>query len=1153
MKTLLRLLGLGIVASVAALVLLATGSLPNLTVGLSQTHGPIAIKSAIPAGENLAAFSNAFSGFGQFYAEQFSALASLGQSSVPASANQVRLAANAWSNFGIFYSQQISSLLPASGAALAKEAQQIKTAVLWQRQQADQALASLGQALIGKTTAEYLAEQPVRKPQLAFRPIHPRGLATSSQSFNPSRAPGQQPQVLGLSTTRQAASQGQSSPAMSATQIGALVAQAVQEYLSTSSLTGPPGPAGPAGPPGAPGNSGIVQNAGGQTTAVIGGNPIVTYVPPVPTSDFSGETLAGFTQLSAGSFSSGNTDINGNLNVTGPIAASSLSTSGSAVITGALTAATSTLSSLSVSGPVSLTGSTTIAGLTVSGLNPGLTLGSVAFQGAAGLSQDNSSFFYDATDHRLGLGTTTPSQLLSVAGNALVTGNEAISGTLTVAGLSTLATSTATNLTIAQAPTISAFSTGVIHSSSLGLLSSSLVANADLINPYIGITAGTGLSGGGSAALGATTTLAIAATGTPGSYGSASQVPVITTNAYGEVISVSNTPIAIDASALTTGILPIVRGGLGTTTLGSLSVGSNLSISGGQSVLIGTSTQISLGPNVVTSVSSGTNVTGSIASSVLTLSWQGQLSVPNGGTGDSSLTASDILFGNGSSAIATSSAFTFATGTGLTVSATSTLATTTIAQLSVTGNVGIGTTSPGQLLSVAGNMQLTGTLFDGTNASGTLGMLLESTGARTQWVATSTLGLGGGASLSGGTPGYSTIWTSPTAVGVGAVIDNGSVAGINATSSTVTFNLQGSAGISAILNVASSSGASDLYVAGSGNVGIGTKTPNSLLTVAGNTLLAGNATTTGNLVVLGSLLASANTAPIVVSKGGPISIGTGASITITAPTSITNGNLLVAVISNKGVSSETWTPPSGFSQIGSTITNTGGSKEVTGIFCKVASSESGNYTFSFNNSVPSLGVGVMLNISGASSCTPDVSTTTNADASTLSLGSVTPGNSNDLLVVVAASGQGGNNGAALSVSEPGNFVKQSSSNSQITYTLPWGAGATTPVSLSSYNSSGANSDAFVGALIAFSPSASATAIFAANGGPASLNSLNVANGVDIQGQLQPSDLVIPNCGGTCTSGGASGTISSDTNSNHRTDPDSHSGADSRPGNHTGSR
>lgn len=38
----------------------------------------------------------------------------------------------------------------------------------------------------------------------------------------------------------------------------------------------------------------------------------------------------------------------------------------------------------------------------------GFTLGSVIFQGASTLSQDNANFFWDATNHRLGIGTSTP-------------------------------------------------------------------------------------------------------------------------------------------------------------------------------------------------------------------------------------------------------------------------------------------------------------------------------------------------------------------------------------------------------------------------------------------------------------------------------------------------------------------------------------------------------------------------------------------------------------------------------------------------------------------------------------------------------------------------------------------------------------------------
>jgi hypothetical protein len=58
--------------------------------------------------------------------------------------------------------------------------------------------------------------------------------------------------------------------------------------------------------------------------------------------------------------------------------------------------------------------------LTVSGLTPG----SVIFAGTGGaLSEDNSNFFWDDANNRLGIGTNTPSATLHVAGTAQVDGN----------------------------------------------------------------------------------------------------------------------------------------------------------------------------------------------------------------------------------------------------------------------------------------------------------------------------------------------------------------------------------------------------------------------------------------------------------------------------------------------------------------------------------------------------------------------------------------------------------------------------------------------------------------------------------------------------------------------------------------------------------
>lgn len=47
-------------------------------------------------------------------------------------------------------------------------------------------------------------------------------------------------------------------------------------------------------------------------------------------------------------------------------------------------------------------------------MNPGLTAGSILFQGASGLTQDNASFFWDDTNNRLGIGTASPASKLHV-------------------------------------------------------------------------------------------------------------------------------------------------------------------------------------------------------------------------------------------------------------------------------------------------------------------------------------------------------------------------------------------------------------------------------------------------------------------------------------------------------------------------------------------------------------------------------------------------------------------------------------------------------------------------------------------------------------------------------------------------------------------
>ncbi len=224
--------------------------------------------------------------------------------------------------------------------------------------------------------------------------------------------------------------------------IYSLIDNRLNQYLSEGKFKGETGPQGPAG---------LAQ--GGTT---------ITYVqPPLPNNSTPG-SLAGFTYLSATHFSADDAIIN------------NLTVNNSANFNGAAT----------FSGPTVLNGTTTIANLNVTNLNTGLTEGSVVFQGVAGLSQDNSNFFYTASTSQLSLGTSTPNL------SALLQLDSTSKGFL--------------------APRMTTAERDAIVSPATGLMIYNTTTNA--YNVYNGTSWGSIGSGGGGAGSGSI------ATGTPGSF-----------------------------------------------------------------------------------------------------------------------------------------------------------------------------------------------------------------------------------------------------------------------------------------------------------------------------------------------------------------------------------------------------------------------------------------------------------------------------------------------------------------------------------------------------------------------------------------------------------------------------------------------------------
>jgi hypothetical protein len=82
------------------------------------------------------------------------------------------------------------------------------------------------------------------------------------------------------------------------------------------------------------------------------------------------------------------------------------------------------------------------------------------------------------------------------------------------------------------------------------------IPNADLTNSSLTVTGSGGLTGGGSVALGGSTTITMPNVGTAGTYGSATQVPVIATDAQGRVTGVTNTAITGLLASGSTNYLP---------------------------------------------------------------------------------------------------------------------------------------------------------------------------------------------------------------------------------------------------------------------------------------------------------------------------------------------------------------------------------------------------------------------------------------------------------------------------------------------------------------------------------------------------------------------------------------------------------------------
>lgn len=636
-----------------------------------------------------------------------------------------------WQAFGNFFGQGLSGVFDATQFAVAEENHQLS------------GLVSFGQVLLGKTPDEYLADAPAPKS-----PNHPQGRPLSSRA---AVAESHQPEVLGISTI-QSNPVSQTDHAMSATplsRIQDLIDQTLQRYLNNGEFNGPQGPQGSQGPAGVSASS-VVNNQNGQTTAVIGGNPIVTYVPPVAQNDFVGTTLFGVGQLSAQDFSTGDANINDNLTVAGSGNLASLNVSGN-----------TSLGNLNVSGPATFSGSVTLPSTTVNTLIP----------------------------------LTNKGDLLTYNGSGVV--RFGVGGD----GLCLTASSTANSGLAWQN---CATASGALISLNGQTQSTQTFASGTEANIALTITSLNGVH-----------------TFTPGWIG----------------------------------VLAASRGGIGTTTLGNLTVGSNLSVTGGQSVLIGTSTQITLSSTpTFTTVNGNTIQPGSgtlnLGSNILALTGNANLNqnllttssptfnsltlsnpltAGNGGTGISAAPSN-----NGQLLIASSNAWTIGSlvpGANVTIT-TSTPGQITIAStggstyLTQNGNGLFNNT--GYEVGINSSTPIANLVAEGTSTNPTLPIFAVASSTGQQYL---TVTANGNVGIGTTSPSYPlTVLTSSGNPGIALV--RGAVVGsytIGGTGSNGQFpvEIQSNLGDIAFLTNASEK----MRITASGNVGIGTTNPTSLFYV----------------------------------------------------------------------------------------------------------------------------------------------------------------------------------------------------------------------------------------------------------------------------------------------------------------------------------